>query len=533
MSEKKEKCFLIVSGMIFALAFFGFILFINARIDFLLNSDDSSELVLGRLLASENRLLSRNWYYSTELRVVNTQIFYAFFFKLFQNWHTVRIASYICLYIVMIAAYYFMCKALTIKKYFLITAALLMIPFSEDYFSVVLKGAYYIPHIAITFFTLGFSETCIEMTNGKREKICVFAAFLCAILAGMGGARQVVVLYFPLALAAMCIIALGLSVDEGKIICVLNPEDRKYIRFSFISFAGALIGYVINTRILSKIFTFEQWDSICFQGFDVYKLQQVVNGFLTSYGYKTEKVFSTALLCNFICLCWLVLTLTACLYILKNRKRVTPSHFRLALFTVAAFATFIILYVFTDLGYGNRYNLPIIILSIPMIAVLFKNTKLQSSVNYALLTLFVLLVLCAGGLRCRDKCRVDYTAELRGIVAALQNEQYTEGYTTLWRGNVLTELSNGVIDVRVWQESEPYQHITVDSIDDTNKWLQLVAHDYTRPEGKVFLLFTTTEWENNPWKGKLSTDNVIYHSGEYMVIGYESYDKLLKDTTQQ
>ena len=83
MSEKKEKCFLIVSGMIFALAFFGFILFINARIDFLLNSDDSSELVLGRLLASENRLLSKNWYYSTELRVVNTQIFYAFFFKLF------------------------------------------------------------------------------------------------------------------------------------------------------------------------------------------------------------------------------------------------------------------------------------------------------------------------------------------------------------------------------------------------------------------------------------------------------------------
>ncbi len=532
MSEKKEKYFLIVSGLIFAVAFCGFILFINARIDFLLNSDDSSELVLGHLLASENRLLSKNWYYSTELRVVNTQIFYAFFFKLFQDWHTVRIASYICLYIVMIAAYYFMCKALNIRKYFLITAALLMIPFSEDYFYIVLKGAYYIPHIAITFFTLGFGETYIDTANGKREKIYSSAALLCSILAGMGGARQVVVLYFPLVLAAMGIAALGLSVDEGKIICVLNQGDRKYIRFSIISFAGAFTGYIINTEILSKIYTFEQWDNICFQGLDIYKLQQVVNGFLTSYGYKTENVFSTAALCNFICLCWLALTVTACVYILKNRKSVPPSHFRLALFTVAAFVTFTVLYVFTDLGYGNRYNLPIIVLSIPMIAVLFKNTRLQNSLNYASITAFVLLVLCAGGLRCRDKYRVDYTAELRSIVAALQDEQYTEGYTTLWRGNVLTELSNGAIDVRVWQESEPYQHITVESIDDTNKWLQLVAHDYTHPGGAVFLLFTTTEWENNPWEGKLSTEKVIYQSDEYIVIGYESYDELLKDTTQ-
>ncbi len=46
------------------------------------------------------------------------------------------------------------------------------------------------------------------------------------------------------------------------------------------------------------------------------------------------------------------------------------------------------------------------------------------------------------------------------------------------------------------------------------------------------MLFTKTEWENNPWEGKLSTEKVIYQSDEYIVIGYESYDELLKDTTQ-
>lgn len=39
------------------------------RFDHLIDSDMSSELVLSRLLADENRILSPNWYYSTELSI--------------------------------------------------------------------------------------------------------------------------------------------------------------------------------------------------------------------------------------------------------------------------------------------------------------------------------------------------------------------------------------------------------------------------------------------------------------------------------
>ena len=74
--------------------------------------------------------------------------------------------------------------------------------------------------------------------------------------------------------------------------------------------------------------------------------------------------------------------------------------------------------------------------------------------------------------------------------------------------------------------------MTVTSIDDTYKWLQLTAHDYTHPTGKVFLLFTINEWENNPWKGKLSTEHIIYQSDNYMVIGYDTYEKLRQDTDE-
>ena len=39
-----------------------------------LDSDDSAEMILAELLSREGGILSKNWYYSTELRVLNTQL---------------------------------------------------------------------------------------------------------------------------------------------------------------------------------------------------------------------------------------------------------------------------------------------------------------------------------------------------------------------------------------------------------------------------------------------------------------------------
>ncbi len=532
MNEKQNKKYIIVSLVIFVFVFISFVCFIEKRITFLINSDDSSELILGQLLANENRLLSKSWYYSTELRVVNTQIFYAFFFKVFHSYHWVRIFSYICLYIVMIATYYFACKTLQIKRYFWITAALLMIPFSNAYFSYVLKGAFYIPHIAITFFTLGLCEAYVSEEKEKKQKICLFVAFLSAILAGMGGARQVVVLYIPLIFTAISLLISATSVVNEKILIRLESSDKKYVFFAIASFIGSFIGYIVNLKFLSKIYVFRKYNDISFIGLDLSRLSTIFNGFLSSYGYISGRIFSFTLFRNFISLCWVFLIVYACAHILKNRKNVKATHYRMALFTVVAFVLFILLYMFTNLSYLDRYNLPIAILSIPMIAILFQNTGLKNTINNVAITAFVLLVACSGYLLCKEQYKVDNTVEFRNIVSTLENGGYTEGYATFWQANILTELSNGEIEVWDWQDSGGNQCITVNSIDETYKWLQLKSHDYTHPEGKVFLVFTQTEWENNPWIGKLSTKHVIYESNNYIVIGYNNYDKLKEDTMQ-
>lgn len=533
MRNKNEKVFLIISAMILIIAYIGLVWFINAKIDCLINSDDSSDLILGHILASENSILTKSWYYSTELRVLNMQLFYAVFSKIFSVWHDVRVASYICLYAILILSYYITCHFLRFKRYFFITAVLLVLPFSEEYFEFVLKGAYYILYISTTFVTLGLCEGFVSTKSKLKSKIILVATLALAIIAGMGGARQIIVLYIPLVIAALCIFAMGgVSATNEKIALKLKPCDKRYMLFAIASFVGAFIGYVINSKYLAKIYYFKSWEKISFKGFDIASLSQIINGFFVSSGYVQGHVFSLASFKNFIAICWILMIFFVCFYFLKSKDN-QSAYYRLSLFTVAAFGTFTILYIFTDIQYSNRYNLPIIILSLPLIAAFFESIKLPLKLKCITITAVVFVIACPALLLYQNKYYTDDTKELRTIVETLLEDDYTKGYTTFWRADILTDLSNGAIEVWDWQSSGSKEEITVSDIDTMYKWLQPVSHSYTHPEGKLFLLFTSKEWENNPWVGKLSTEHIIYRSDEYIVIGYDSYAKLKEDTADK
>ncbi len=120
------------------------------------------------------------------------------------------------------------------------------------------------------------------------------------------------------------------------------------------------------------------------------------------------------------------------------------------------------------------------------------------------------------------------------IADYLVENGYYKGYATFWNANILTELSNGRIDVYDWQDS---LNQADGNIDRTYKWLQLVDHDTHRPEGKVFLLFHSDQIKPNMdpntvasqklWK--LNESRIILVQGKYSVYGYDSYNDLLSD----
>ena len=509
--------FSVFSALLLFLSVAAALLIVHWHLPCLVDSDDASELILGRLLAEEGGLMSRNWYYSTELRVLNTNLFYALFFHFTDNWHAVRILSNSCMYLLLLAVYYGMSRAYGFSKVFLLSAAALFLPVSKDYFSFVLKAAYYLPHITITFFTLTLAELSVRETGRKGTFALLTLSFVLSILAGMGGPRQIVILYAPLLFAAG---VLFFAENEGS-------ESGKYFRFALLNFAGSFIGYEINTKLLSSIYHFMVWEDICFTGLHFSRLADLLNGFLFSYGYSTGSVVSLALFRNILCLLWLLLTVGAVCYALRSRRRVSRPFYRLAVFSAFAFLFFVILFLFTDMDYLDRYNLPIIILSVPLLAACLGQSRWQERQQKAVFSVLVALTGLCSLFFYRDLTKKDETRELRNISELLTAQEYENGYATFWNANVLTELSNGEIEVWTWAiDSDNRALLDIYDINHTVNWLQLTRHDTTHPEGKVFLLFSAEEYENNNWREHLAENRILFRSDAYVLVGYDSYEQL-------
>ena len=77
-----------------------------------ITSDDSAEMILARQLVDEGGILSRNWYYSTELRVLNLQLVYMPFFLIFKSWSAVRLAATVVWWVILLLNAFSSCQLL-------------------------------------------------------------------------------------------------------------------------------------------------------------------------------------------------------------------------------------------------------------------------------------------------------------------------------------------------------------------------------------------------------------------------------------
>ena len=104
-----------------------FTLFLIWKKDFYMeNSDIASDMILGKLLSQEGGILSKNWFYSTELHVVHTQLLYKLLFHIWpDNWLMVRLAAAVVFLILIVASFLFMTRALGLEKEGLLAASIL------------------------------------------------------------------------------------------------------------------------------------------------------------------------------------------------------------------------------------------------------------------------------------------------------------------------------------------------------------------------------------------------------------------------
>lgn len=500
------------------------LVFLDKHIDMLTDAADASEMILAYNLAEKGEwLLSKDWYYSTELRVLNTQLFRIPFFYMTDNWHNVRMLGNALIYIFLIGCILLFSKVNNITIWFPLLCGILFIPFSYDHFSFILSRIYYIPYIAISLIMLVLTIEFGRPDLNKRLKGFIFLiGMILSFFAGLGGLRQLFVYYFPLFIAVF-------------LYCWMKHTIRNcakgYIYYTFLTGIAAVFGYYINSHFLRSIYPYENRELIHYTRIWAETVFKIINGWLMNFGYRQGgSIFSFATIANALSGFIVLLAVYSVYLIIRNKESYTDGNLLTTLFFCAGMLFFLLFYSSTDAMYETRYCYPISIFMIPIIFIGIGNSTLEYWDNIKKGIVIGLLVFLV------TICGVDYyknmakqaskskNAELSIISEHLVKGGYENGYATFWNGNILTELSNGSINV--WVLGTAYEDQDVEDLSDIFRWLQYKSHVTVHPNGKTFVLLGMKEDQNFTLAKLLPENAAIYKSDNYIIYGFETFDEL-------
>lgn len=154
---KKDKILKKLPWILLIIVYLSTFLFIYFKCRGYIDSDIASEMILANKLNKEGSILSKNWFYSTELRVLYLQVIYRLTLLIFpNNWYLAMVLGNAILVLILILVFLFLCNknGLNLKDKGLVGAICLACPFSIWYFWYGAFGGAYLPHMIITLTSL-------------------------------------------------------------------------------------------------------------------------------------------------------------------------------------------------------------------------------------------------------------------------------------------------------------------------------------------------------------------------------------------
>lgn len=410
----------------------------------LLDSDASSELVLAKHLAETGRIMSEDWYYSTELRVVNTQLVFTPLFHIFEDWRLIRFIGTMILQGILVASYFLFtrCAKLT-KNDFLLGGALLLLPVGVAYGRLVLWHSYYIPHIAFGFTIAGLLLRACREKGWLTGLILVIISFL----SGLGGMRQGVITHTPMAALAFLYWIL-----YGK-------KGVKPFAWAIAAGMGALAGLIVNDAVLSVKYEFVHYGIPAFNLRNLKNWKVVMNGILNYFGYRQGTTGWMTMLSWCGLASGLLVFAAAMAALFRFKRDQSLEMFFTVRFCAAAMSVLACIFLLTNFGQRKgclRYMVPAVVWAIPMITVqLPRSRKWMARLKIGLIVLLVVSGLVNSGYVFNAELfpqsydgidaypDPDDAEAMSEAARFLLEEGYTVGYSAIRTGNILTELTDG------------------------------------------------------------------------------------------
>jgi len=503
------------------------------------DADNSSEMVLARLLADEGSFLSTNWFYSTELRVLNTQIVLSLLFRITDNWIIVRTLGSGILMAIMACAYIYMIHETKLGRIGKLSACVILLPFCQCYQQFALFGLYYIPHVAIAYLAIGLLAGAIngrrlKMTEGASDKkhgICYIKAvlgILLAFAAGLGGIRMLVVLYFPMFAAALTE-AVWVRREHCEGSHADNAGCRMKLAMSFAALVACGIGFVLNSTVLADIYSFKSFSGTEFSDVNIFaRTDEIVNGLLEFFGYKSgRRVMGLGLLADVAALGALAIAVYAVIKLVRRLADCEDNERFIVIFFIADFTVNMFTFYFADMWESNgNYLIPFMMWIIPVLAIYIKHMgengfvpvmKAFPKVKFSgvIISFLIFCIVINSGMEYYEWKNTYINDGKEGIVNYLIDSGYERGYADFWDANVFTEYSQGklkICNIRTFDESFS-----------ALEWLMDKSYAQWDEDSKVFIIVDNAfSWENRDKLSYLNRDYLVALNSEYCVFGFEN-----------
>ena len=488
----------------------------------LLDSDTSSELVLGEKLAREGGIMSTTWNYSTELQVIDSQIVYSLLFRLTGDWSLVRFWGSVIMDLMMLGAYAYLSRQAGIPfNRFCLSGAALMLPFSIPYGRIVLYHNYYSFHITFSFLIVGLYLGARRRMGQKkkwpfRTTVALLAAT--AFAACLTGVRDLMISIVPLAVTAvLCAMMAEQGTEKGSRL----RREMPGMLLAAVPLAAGAAGYMVNLHAFANRYTFQDFSTQTISMGNFGDLHTVIYNTFVDLGFQDfQPLFSLEGLLGIGGIVAWMLSVFLAFHTMRHTEDPASRFLQVFWLIVQLIMACVFLFLTGAELLHLLYLLPIVIWILPAfasadtrigcgaaapeaaarpagrrqaakrakggLAALLTAGDAPVSVH-GMLSIVGCLLLIAGGLfytgffRDPAAIRLEYTGlqyndtgtvkGLQPIAEYLTENGYTMAYGTYWDAAVITELSDGkvkTVPVETGTHKHPIKYLKW--LSDTNLW---------------------------------------------------------------
>ncbi len=497
----------------------------------MIEGDAATEMVLANYLSYSHELLTKEWVYSNELRVLFQQLIFTPLFSVLSDWSEVRFAGTLIMQALMLISFVFMMSRADYGRNSILPGCvMLLLPYCVVYGRIGLYQALYLPYITIGFFIVGLLISAVRYSKESKKALWFISlAFLCILtfLACLNGIRTVVEVLIPV----MFVLLVHAFITDSYLIGGDKKETVSLWVSAAVMLVSGLAGFLVNKLILSEIYSIADFTDRTL-AVRTYFHPSIWECILHQFGYRTNIPLIS--LTGLLSLCGLFVAFYCCYRSVSSFTDKEPDLSKILFRRMMLFCTVCIaleMILIENLEISTRYFISASVWMVPLLCsyadeflsgegLLPKKCAYFLCIGIILVNGYfnMLFFLNPDGIAKQTyeglpETNPKLVGDLKRSMDFLTENDYDFGFAPFWTAATITEKTDGKIPVSaIWVYGQHMQ---------PHKFLKLKYRDY-QPAEKVFLLLDVTNAQYFPdfdvpfeWKE-------VYRDIHYVV--YDVYD---------